>query len=903
MPYNSVRREYLRRLKEQKGTGKQEIEEWQKRWRDAGPIEFAEHLLICPSDVPSHPDFNLDNNPNLPCNDDCPLGKEHPKFRENGTPYHLILSDDEKEFLIDVWKNGITMAIIAAARGTGKTFTLAIYNCWRITCFDRWSITCIGGSSEQSENIQDYIDDWRLDIPIIRRIIYKSLRGIKPRVKTRGRSSCRFPACSTQAARGKHVNTVEIDEACVPPDTKIVAWCDDDIWTKGFNPYPKFVPIREANYIVNEDGDLDVVNYHTRNLDYSGYLVKIIPYFNNIGVQVTPNHRIKVIQRDPNKKYVWNNRIFPEPIDDVIKREAIWIPAKDLWKNDVLVSPIPKRHVVNMRISEERLKLIGYYISEGSVGDHQIYFSNKSEDIINEITLCIHKEFGKKPSITKVNRCTNVYFTNREFRSWLLKNCGHLAENKHIPHELMCLPDEQLNIILNAIMAGDGERGIKKDVLHVKSEELVQQFWFIYASRSILTTIEKDKYGYCVWRHWKKQKSIRSYGKIRNGKFYVPIREIIYSSYKGAVYNLECFSHSYIVPYITLHNCEAESKSENGSKAVAAVQWQTTGKRSGELFLSSTVQFIYGTFYDYMKNPEKYGFQKVYRWAMAKHISGEIDPTKVYTDKDPTHWLPNVWWITKSELMNKRLSKSNEEWLCEALGGASMASGAVFKKEDLDICICRLCEECEPYVWRKCKLCEMGKLGTPEDPTKYIIERQAGFDYGYSNAPCSLTISGRKGDVLFVLFNDEQIGMRDTEKPDWIDKICQQYKTHTFIPDPNASGKHLNEPLEEKGYAIYIIAEKDKTERVSKTISFVEKHKIIIPKAFWYLTASLRKLAWDKKGKIRKIDDHSFDSLCYSMEGFEVEEIGENIFEEFLRFQRETPTPLKEDDFFKGIKW
>lgn len=560
MPYNSVRREYVRRLKKQKGTGKEKIEEWQQRWRDAGPIEFAEHLLICPSDVPPHPDFNPNDNPNLPCNSDCPLGKEHPKFRDDGTPYHIILANYQKEFLYDIWKNGVTTAILAAGRGTGKTFVFAIYNCWRIACFDKWSITCMGGSAEQSEIIQDYIDDWILDIPMIGKILYKSLRGIRRIIISRGRSRCKFPSCSTQAARGKHVNTVEIDEAV-----------------------------------------------------------------------------------------------------------------------------------------------------------------------------------------------------------------------------------------------------------------------------------------------------------------------------------------------------EAESKSLDGEKAVAAVQWQTTGKRHGELFLSSTVQY-HGKFYEYLKDPEKHGFQKVYRWAIAKHVSGETDPYKIYSDKDISHWIPNAWWITQEELRKKRL-KSDEEWLTEALGGISMASGAVFKKEDLDICICKLCEECEPYVWDKCELCRMGKLGTPEDPTKYVIDRQAGFDYGYSDAPCSLTIIGRKEDVIFVLFNDEQIGMRDTEKPDWIDKICQQYRTHTFIPDPNASGKHLNEPLEEKGYAVYIIAEKEKIERVYKVISFVEKHKIVIPKAFWYLTSSLRKLAWDKNGKIRKVDDHSFDALSYSMEGFEVEEGGENIFEEFLRFQKETPTSFKEEDFFKEIKW
>lgn len=558
--FGRAKKELERRHLERKGIEKQEIETWQKRWRDAGPIEYAEHLLLSPMDIPPHPDFDPNNNPILPCNDDCSIGPEHPRFRENGIPYHLVLSEEQKEFLFDIWKNGITMAILTAARGAGKTFIFGVFDCWKISTEDNFSITCMGGSSEQSELIQDYIDSWRMDIPIIGKIIYKSLKGIRRYAHTLGRSSIKFPACSTTAARGPHVNIVEIDEAC-----------------------------------------------------------------------------------------------------------------------------------------------------------------------------------------------------------------------------------------------------------------------------------------------------------------------------------------------------EAESKSEDGAKAVAAVQWQLTGKRCGALFISSTAHYIYGIFYDYMKNPDKYGFQKVYRWAIAKHISGEKDPYKVYTDKDPSHWVPNVWWLTQKEVSEKRKSKSDEEWLCEALGGASMASGAVFKKGDLDVCICSLCENCNPYNWDTCKLVKLGELGTQEEPTKYIIDRQGGFDYGYSDAPCSLTVIGRKKDVVFVLYNDEQIGMRDTEKPDWIDGICKQYQTFTLVPDPNAAGKHLNEPLEEKGYAVYVI-EVEKVDRVYRTINFVEKHKIIIPKAFWYLTSSLRKLAWDKNGKIRKIDDHSFDSLCYSMDGFEVEESGESIFEEFLKFQTQSPSLMKEEDFFKGIE-
>jgi len=378
--------EQLLKKRQAKGFDRTKIEQWQKRWRDKGPIKMAEQLLTCPLDVPPHPDFDPDNNPDIECGsgEDCSFENErgvhglHPKFRNNGVPYHIILSSDEIEFLDDLWNGRVTQALVAAARGTGKSFSLAIWNCWLISTKDHYKITCMGGSTEQSDLVQEYIDDWRIDITLLRHIIHRSLKGIKHACHTLGRSICRFTACSTLAARGKHVSCVEIDEAC-----------------------------------------------------------------------------------------------------------------------------------------------------------------------------------------------------------------------------------------------------------------------------------------------------------------------------------------------------EAEDKSEDGAKAVAAVQWQTTGKREGILILTSTAHYIHGMFYEYMTKPE-FGF-KVYRWALAKHVSGETDPLKVYTDKDPTHWIPNVWWITQKEVSDKRRTKSDEEWLCEALGGASMASGAVFKKEDLGVIICNLCDECEPYVWDKCKLCTLAKTGTPRQRIPPVI--------------------------------------------------------------------------------------------------------------------------------------------------------------------------------------
>lgn len=534
---------------------KLEISKLQKEWKKKGPVWFAENVLTCQPNIPSHPDFDPNNNPQVWC-EGCQ--RKHPKFRNNGTPYHIILADYQKQFLMDLWQNKTSLALVVAARGAGKTFVLAIWYCWLLASHNRYSITYMGGSSKQSKLCQEYIDDWRDDDVRLRKIIYKSLRGIDRYCLTKTKSQITFSACSPTSARGPHVNEVCLDEVCT-----------------------------------------------------------------------------------------------------------------------------------------------------------------------------------------------------------------------------------------------------------------------------------------------------------------------------------------------------AEDKSEEGSKAVKAAMWQITGKRVSRLIMASTAHYIYGMFYEYMTNPKKYGF-KVYQWAIAKHISGK-PAFEVYTDKESKNWLPNVWWLSQKEIGDLRRTKSDEEWLCEALGGASMASGAVFKKKDLDIVICDLCGSCEPYKWGKCKLCQLAKTGTPEDPTKYILERRAGFDYGVSEAPCALSIVGRKGDVVFVLFNDEQIGLREDEKVNWIEEHMKEWKTWTFIPDPAASGKHLNEPLEDKGYAIYIIPEHEKAERVFNVINFVEKHKIVVPKAFWYMTQSLRKLAW-KDNKIRKIGDHSFDTLQYALVDFQVEE-GINVLENFLKESKDKKDKKPTIDDVWGIKW
>lgn len=309
--------------------------------------------------------------------------------------------------------------------------------------------------------------------------------------------------------------------------------------------------------------------------------------------------------------------------------------------------------------------------------------------------------------------------------------------------------------------------------------------------------------------------------------------------------------------------CAAESKGIEGQEAIEAIDWQTIGRRDTYVWMTSTSHFLLGKFMQILKNPEKYGF-KVYFWSIAKHISGKPVQT-VYDDRNPKHWLPNVWWVTKEDIQKKRKAKSNEEWLCWALGRPSLSSGAIFKTTDMDFIVCNLCEDaadCQPYKWGHCKLIEAFGLGDKNDPIKFIIDRKSGYDHG-DPAPCALIIGGLKGNVIFILYADEMKGLSSEDLIRWIKTKLNLYKVFTFNPDPSIGGKYVSEKIDEAGFSVNILDEQAKEERVQNLKCIVEKHTMIIPPAYWHLIESMRVAHRNRRGKIVKYNDHSFDGICY----------------------------------------
>jgi len=310
----------------------------------------------------------------------------------------------------------------------------------------------------------------------------------------------------------------------------------------------------------------------------------------------------------------------------------------------------------------------------------------------------------------------------------------------------------------------------------------------------------------------------------------------------------------------------AESKGIDGQKAVRAVWWQITGKEDAQLIMTSTAHRISGTFYDYYNGPIGKDFKK-YRWAIAKHISGIDDPYKIYEDINPANWKPKVWWVTEEDIRLLRKAKSNAEWLCEALGGFSQAGGLIFKRENLNDAICDLCDVCKPYS-ESCKLIEKYDLG--KNASK-VTERVAGIDWG-DRSPNAITIIGRKGEKVFVLFNEEIMSALIEEKLQWAKGYLDSYGVGVVYPDPEE--RAMNQALENVGdWAIIriweVLGQKAKSELMLNIKRFSEKHEIIIPKAFDTLIRSLKQMSMDKRGKVIKRHDHGYDSLSYALKEFD----------------------------------
>ncbi len=249
-------------------------------------------------------------------------------------------------------------------------------------------------------------------------------------------------------------------------------------------------------------------------------------------------------------------------------------------KRGIKIQDIP----VKIKLENKFLKLLGYYIAEGSNHRAYIRFSlgNHEEEFAKEIQKLIKNLFGINANIYRRNtgKKTGIEITacNSKLSNVFENLCGKGAINKHIPFDLQNLPVKKQRIIVNAILRGDGFIGkvaktkTNRDFKAIVtiSPTLVYQIRDVLLRNKIAPTIsitvaKTDKKGTYHRKAFKiswQEKHALNFSDflVHNNVLYwiSPIREIKKRQFKGNVYNLTVAKdHSFTTPNFVVGNCGA----------------------------------------------------------------------------------------------------------------------------------------------------------------------------------------------------------------------------------------------------------------------------------------------------------------------------------------------------------
>jgi len=351
-------------------------------------------------------------------------------------------------------------------------------------------------------------------------------------------------------------------------------------------------PIRDValhDVVLNEVGkEAEVAKIMRR--EYRGDLVEITPRSPGNRFHLTTEHPVLAIRRESVRSSLRKHGQWPDLNPKLLATaEPSYVPAGELSPGDLLVFPINQVERDDARLSDDFLRLLGYYVSEGcattfnkckavefSLGDHET-------DLIEDVCDLIERTTGKKPSKTHDPKRHGVYVVVYSNDLWdaCVEHGGKYAVGKRFSKAVMDLPPARQKLALDTYYRGDGSVSQEGSLTRVRAatvsrtlafqlqEILARQGTFAYINvREAFDETMKDGH---VVRHKKRYTlfhalNTRSRRAIRrDGYFLVPVRSVERQAYDGFVYNLETATdpHSYLVKGFAVHNCTAPMRDEN----------------------------------------------------------------------------------------------------------------------------------------------------------------------------------------------------------------------------------------------------------------------------------------------------------------------------------------------------
>ena len=392
---------------------------------------------------------------------------------------------------------------------------------------------------------------------------------------------------------------------CFPPDTLIFA-------------NSKVKPISEIalgeKVLGHKNNYQEVTRLYRRQ--YNGILTTL-HLWNLPDIKATPNHPVLAIRTKKSPIKIGGRYITCSPNGCSLKDEKWcrkifenykeeWIQISELTEGDFVVfsypneiidksilkitevldeDEIPKRKDSvalpnKINVDNNFLRLVGYYLAEGSFDGNTIYFSfnKKEKEYIEDVQKTLKTIFNVDTKIRKENsEGINVYCCSRGLGRFFEKMLGNGSTNKKIPHWMILLPSKKQREIMKGYLRGDGHLTRKEVNCVTTSLQLAHQLRLLLYRLNVYhsfyevkprninhskqyeiqtSSLELRNIFVTEKQFIKKKHDYPQKGIIDDGKVYIPIKQISSQQYRGEVYNLEVDnSHSYNTLTSTVHNC------------------------------------------------------------------------------------------------------------------------------------------------------------------------------------------------------------------------------------------------------------------------------------------------------------------------------------------------------------
>ncbi len=348
--------------------------------------------------------------------------------------------------------------------------------------------------------------------------------------------------------------------------------------------------IQPGDSVLNSNGEEAKVAA-SRVRPYRGELITIQPLSSGNSFRLTPEHPVLGVQREDVRvaRKARGHWLGEVSTSKLLTTEPHFIEAGKLQRGDFIVFPIPKKTQDDPRYTVPALRLLGYYLAEGSTFVHKtlrmpvvaLSFGSTDRALVEEAKKLIREVTGKRAMevVDRKKHGINVVVYSRPLRELCLESCGKGASTKQLSKTIMELPPEKQAHLLETYFLGDGSWYRRAHTMlraSTVSLNLARQLQELLARQGHYATISLRKGGKdtILGRPITRQDQYiiyyspnRQMGEVRRqgDSFLVPVKEIRRAPYEGPVFNIEMdrAPNAYLARGFAVHNCTAPTYSSD----------------------------------------------------------------------------------------------------------------------------------------------------------------------------------------------------------------------------------------------------------------------------------------------------------------------------------------------------